>query len=149
MSDERRKANTSELPTVTAVLETCLYLDDLERASQFYEDLFGWKRMDGDYRFRAYGVAPASVLLLFKRGATAQPVSTPGGVIPPHDGQGQLHVAFAIAAGEWEAWKKRVEERGIAIERIVKWPRGGQSLYFRDPDGNLVELATPGLWEVY
>jgi len=149
MSDERRKANTSELPTVTAVLETCLYLDDLERASQFYEDLFGWKRMDGDYRFRAYGVAPASVLLLFKRGATAQPVSTPGGVIPAHDGVSGGHIAFSIPAADWDAWLRRLEEHGITVERIVRWPRGGQSLYFRDPEQNLVELATPGLWTVY
>jgi len=105
--------------------------------------------MDGDARLRAYGVAHGSVLLLFQRGATREEVQTPGGVIPPHDGKGQLHIAFAIAAAEWDAWKKRVEERGVPVERIVKWPRGGQSLYFRDPDGNLVELATPGLWNVY
>jgi catechol 2,3-dioxygenase-like lactoylglutathione lyase family enzyme len=27
--------------------------------------------------------------------------------------------------------------------------RGGQSIYFRDPDDLLVELATPGIWEAY
>jgi catechol 2,3-dioxygenase-like lactoylglutathione lyase family enzyme len=31
----------------------------------------------------------------------------------------------------------------------VGWPRGGRSVYFRDPDGHSVELATPGLWETY
>ena len=25
----------------------------------------------------------------------------------------------------------------------------GNSVYFRDPDGHLLELATPGLWWVY
>jgi catechol 2,3-dioxygenase-like lactoylglutathione lyase family enzyme len=149
MRDEARKRNTREQPTVTGVLETCLYAGDLDRTAKFYEDVFGFSLMDGDARLRAYGVAHGSVLLLFQRGATRQAVQTPGGVIPGHDGQGQLHIAFAIAAEEWDAWKKRVVERGIAVERIVKWPRGGQSLYFRDPDGNLVELATPGLWAVY
>jgi catechol 2,3-dioxygenase-like lactoylglutathione lyase family enzyme len=137
------------LPAVTAVLETCLYLEDLDRASRFYEELFGWKLMDGDARFRAYGVAPGSVLLLFKRGVTVHAVATTGGVIPGHDGMSGGHLAFSIPAGEWERWQRRLEERGIAVEQIVHWPRGGQSLYFRDPEQNLVELATPGLWAVY
>ena len=25
-------------------------------------------------------------------------------------------------------------------------PRGGESIYFGDPDGHLLELAAPGLW---
>lgn len=137
------------MPTVTGVLETCLYVENLDRAARFYEDLFGWKPMDGDARLRAFGVAPGSVLLLFRRGSTREPVQVPGGVIPAHDGSGQLHIAFAIAAADWECWKNRIEARGIPIERTVRWPRGGQSLYFRDPDANLVELATPGIWAVY
>ncbi len=149
MSNEGRKRSIGKPPAVTGVLETCLYADDLERTARFYEDLFGFSPMDGDARLRAYGVAQGSVLLIFQRGTTGEEVQTPGGVIPPHDGQGQLHIAFAIPAAEWDAWKQCVEERGIVVERIVKWPRGGQSLYFRDPDGNLVELATPGLWKVY
>jgi len=137
------------MPTVTAVLETCLYVDDLESASNFYEELFGWERMFGDERMRAYGVAPGSVLLLFRQGATRDAVRVPGGVIPAHDGVGGGHVAFAIAAEDWDEWKQRLGARGIAIEHVVNWPRGGRSLYFRDRDRNLVELATPGLWAVY
>jgi catechol 2,3-dioxygenase-like lactoylglutathione lyase family enzyme len=134
---------------VRGVLESCLYADDLDATARFYEGLFGWKPMDGDARFRAYGVAPGSVLLLFRRGATTRPVRLPGGVIPAHDGIPGSHVAFAIAAEEWEPWVRQLGASGVAIEQIVRWPRGGQSLYFRDPEGNLVELATPGLWAVY
>ncbi|HUJ39589.1 MAG TPA: VOC family protein [Candidatus Acidoferrales bacterium] len=137
------------MPAVTGVLETCLYVEDLEVSARFYEGLFGWTPMFGDERMRAYGVAPGSVLLLFKQGATREAVQAPGGVIPAHDGTGGGHVAFAIAGADWEAWEKRLGARGIAMERVVNWPRGGRSVYFRDPDQNLVELATPGLWEVY
>ncbi|MEP7038442.1 MAG: glyoxalase, partial [Acidobacteriota bacterium] len=35
------------------------------------------------------------------------------------------------------------------IESKVKWERGGTSIYFRDPDKHLLELATPGLWTIY
>jgi len=149
MSDERETGKARELLAVTAVLETCLYLDDLDRASRFYEELFGWKLMVGDERIRAYGVAPGSVLLLFRRGASAKPVSTPSGVISAHDGVSGGHIAFSIPAADWDEWLRRLEEHGITVERIVRWPRGGQSLYFRDPEHNLVELATPGLWAVY
>ena len=44
---------------------------------------------------------------------------------------------------------RELGEQGVAIESKVEWPRGGASLYFRDPDGHLVELITPGCWEVY
>ena len=37
----------------------------------------------------------------------------------------------------------------IAIEEKKKWERGGQSLYYRDPDRHLIELATPGTWSIY
>ena len=147
MSDDR--GSRGKAPAVTAVLETCLYVDELESASKFYEELFAWERMFGDERMRAYGVAPGSVLLLFRQGATREAVHVPGGVIPAHDGIGGAHVAFAIAATDWDAWTERLAERGIRIEHVVNWPRGGRSMYFRDPDQNLVELATPGLWAVY
>ena len=84
-----------------------------------------------------------------KVGASTQPSATAGGVIPPTVGSGNSHVAFPIAAAELEAWEKRLAEKGVAIESKVKWERGGQSLYLRDPDGNLLELITPGAWTIY
>ena len=73
----------------------------------------------------------------------------PGGVIPGHDGTGPLHVAFAIARDDMAAWEQQLEARGVAIEGHTDWKRGGRSIYFRDPDGRLLELATPGLWTIY
>lgn len=137
------------MPRVNGVLETCLYAEDLERVARFYEDLFEWTPMFADARLRAYGVSSGSVLLLFRKGASRETAATPQGTIPGHDGIPGGHVAFAIAAPEWEAWVRRLEECGIAVEQVVGWERGGQSLYFRDPEGNLVELATPGLWATY
>jgi catechol 2,3-dioxygenase-like lactoylglutathione lyase family enzyme len=89
------------------------------------------------------------VLLLFRKGSTTATAVLPGGTIPPHDGSGRLHLAFAISASELEAWRERLQSHGVPIEGEVKWPRGGTSLYFRDPDGHLVELATPGLWSTF
>jgi catechol 2,3-dioxygenase-like lactoylglutathione lyase family enzyme len=136
-------------PKLGRVIETCLYADDLDRAARFYEDVLGLPVMTADSRFRAYDVGGQSVLLIFRHGATREPVHMPGGTIPPHDGHGDLHIAFAIAADELADWERRLAAHGIAIEGRTKWTRGGESIYFRDPDRHLLELATPGLWAIY
>jgi catechol 2,3-dioxygenase-like lactoylglutathione lyase family enzyme len=131
------------------VLETALYVDDLGRAAKFYEDVLALPALNADQRFRAYDVGGVSVLLVFQRGATLQTVRMPGGTIPPHDGHGPLHIAFAVGTDELSAWEIRLGEHGVAIEGRTDWSRGGHSIYFRDPDGHLLELATPGLWATY
>ena len=64
-------------------------------------------------------------------------------------GDGTLHVAFAIGKDELDHWEAHLASRGVAIDGRNDWSRGGRSIYFRDPDGHLLELATPGLWSVY
>jgi len=134
------------MPRLNGVLETCLYVDDAERAAYFYEQVFGLSRIYADQRLRAYDVGGRGILLLFRRGQSLETVTLPGGTIPPHDGHGPVHLAFSIAADELAAWEERLAAAGIAIEGRTQWPRGGTSIYFRDPDGHLLELATPGLW---
>jgi catechol 2,3-dioxygenase-like lactoylglutathione lyase family enzyme len=134
---------------LTGILETALYVAQLDRAEAFYTRLFDTRTLFGDERMRALSIAERQVLLLFKEGSSAQPNPSPGGTIPPHDGGGQLHLAFAIPANSLELWERRLQSLGIAVEARVRPPRGGTSLYFRDPDAHLVELATPGIWEVY
>ena len=137
------------MPAVSRVLETSLYVDDLDRAARFYEGLFGFERVFADERLCALGVAGRQVLLLFKKGASTRPTVLPGGTVPPHDGSGNLHLAFAIDAAELPAWEQALREHGVEVESRVDWPRGGHSLYFRDPDRHVLELVTPGCWSIY
>jgi catechol 2,3-dioxygenase-like lactoylglutathione lyase family enzyme len=137
------------VPPLGSVLETGLYVDDLGRARSFYEGVLALAPMFTDDRLAAYPAGPGSVLLLFQRGTTATPAELPGGVIPPHDGKGHLHYAFAVSEEHLDAWTARLKAHGVPLEGGVSWPRGSRSIYFRDPDGNLVELATPGLWRNY
>jgi catechol 2,3-dioxygenase-like lactoylglutathione lyase family enzyme len=139
----------SAAPKIAGVLETALYVEDLDRAAAFYEDVLGLKLINKDQRFAGYMAGPRSVLLLFKRGSTLETVHLPGGTIPPHDGQGTLHVAFAIDADALAPWEAHLGTNDIPIEGRTDWPRGGKSIYFRDPDNHLLELATPGLWPNY
>jgi catechol 2,3-dioxygenase-like lactoylglutathione lyase family enzyme len=130
-------------PTVGGILESSLYVADVPRSIKFYEDIFAF-RVISDFGDRgcAMQAGERQVLLLFKkRGSLSMET--------PHDGEGELHVAFAIAAADlanWEAW---LAENGIAIEETKKWEAGGISLYFRDPDRHLLEIATPGVWSIY
>ena len=137
------------MPPVTGILETALYVEDVERSRQFYERLFGFEVLVADERLCAMSVADRQVLLLFKKGASTQSALLPGGAIPGHDGEGTTHFAFSIAAADLPAWEARLEAEGVPVESRVTWGRGGQSLYFRDPDGHLGELATPGIWAIY
>jgi catechol 2,3-dioxygenase-like lactoylglutathione lyase family enzyme len=137
------------MPQVTGIIETALYVTDVRRAVEFYVRVFGLKPMVQDHRFCALSVAGNHVLLLFLQGGTTEPIELPGGAIPPHDGSGQLHMAFSCTAEELPKWEMQLASQNVPIESRVKWERGGISIYFRDPDENLLEIATPGIWPVY
>lgn len=139
------------MPALNGVLETALYVDDMDRARAFFEDVLDLEPFTADHRFTAYDAGAGTVLLLFLRGETLETVVLPDdmGTIPPHDGQGRLHLALAVPAGELHDWEQRLRAQGVAIEGRTYWPRGGESIYFRDPDGHLLELATPGVWPTY
>ncbi len=140
---------TALAPKLGAVLETALYVDDLPRAEEFYTRTLGLGALYRDDRLCAFDCGPGSVLLMFLRGSTGGTIRLPGGEIPAHEGTGRLHFAMAIAREDLKAWEQRLMDLDIRIEARMNWPRGGVSLYFRDPDDNLVELATPGLWANY
>ena len=137
------------MPTIGRVLETSLYVDQLDRSILFYERLFGFPKLVSDDRFCALNVSDQQVLLLFRKRGTTQPTVMPGGILPPHDGDGQTHLAFSIAAEDEEEWTRSLSAANVPIESRVTWPRGGFSLYFRDPDGHLLELVSPGCWAMY
>jgi catechol 2,3-dioxygenase-like lactoylglutathione lyase family enzyme len=137
------------VPKLERILETAIYTADMERSSHFYEEVMGLKPMFADQRLRAYDAGGGSVFLVFLRGASENPVVLPQGTIPGHDSQGRLHLAFAIRADELAPWERQLTGHKIEIEARMDWPRGGKSIYFRDPDGHLLELATPGLWPNY
>ncbi len=133
-------------PPIEGILETSLYARDVKQTASFYRDLFGFRTLVDSPRLVAFDIAGRSVLLIFQAGATESDSIDPRGTIPGHDGRGRLHFALSIPAADLDVWRARLADRGIAIAGEYRWPRGGVSLYFHDPDGAVVELATPGLW---
>lgn len=135
-------------PVIKGVLETSLYVADLDRSERFYQALFGWPTKLGDDRMRALSIDDRQFLLLFARGRSAEGEKTARGLIPGHDGAGSQHMALAISAQDVEPWRAELNRRGIEIVSHVRPEQGGDSLYFRDPDGHLIELATPSIWNL-
>lgn len=131
------------------IVETAVYVEDMALARRFYVDALGCGVLLDTARLLALAVGGVSVLLLFQRGATSSPLPTAGGVVPPHGGTGIQHIAFAISRDSYDEWLARLAEHGIPIESRVRWQRGGESIYVRDPDGHSIELITPGLWTIY
>jgi len=137
------------MPHVSGIVETSVYVTDLPRAAAFYRRVFDLETLVESERLVALGIAGRQVLLLFCAGLTNEPLETSGGVIPGHTGMVGSHFAFSIDAAEVAYWQERFRAEQVEVESVVDWPKGGRSVYVRDPDGNLVELATPGIWAVY
>ncbi|MEK7468945.1 MAG: VOC family protein [Planctomycetota bacterium] len=137
------------MPRITRVLETALYVDDLDRAVGFYRGVMALRVLFLNPRMAALDAGQGTVLLLFRRGASAAGAGGPDGWIPPHDGAGPAHFAFAIQAEDLAEWEAHLAAHRVTVESQITWERGGTSVYFRDPDGHSVELATPGVWETY
>jgi catechol 2,3-dioxygenase-like lactoylglutathione lyase family enzyme len=129
------------------VLETCLYARDLEAAERFFADVLGlevYAHADGRHVFFRCG---AGMFLVFNPDVTeAQSVEVAGKRLPLPGARGAGHMAFAVREADLPAWRERLRQAGVTIERELTWPQGGHSIYFRDPAGNSVELATPRLW---
>jgi catechol 2,3-dioxygenase-like lactoylglutathione lyase family enzyme len=137
------------MPHLNGIIETAIHVRDLSASAGFYQQVLGLETIVRSERLCAMSVAGRHLLLLFLQGGSTEPVETAGGTIPPHDGSGALHFAFAIDRSELAPWEQRLREKGVPVESRVDWELGGTSLYFRDPDGHLVELATPGNWPIY
>ncbi len=130
-------------PNTEGILESSLYVTDVADSARFFEKIFGFPVIvDFGERGCAMKAGTQQVLLLFKKGGSRDMVS-------PHDGDGELHIAFAIAAADLAGWEAWLAEKGIAVEEKRLWELGGCSLYFRGPDRCLIEVATPGVWPIY
>lgn len=135
------------MKAISRVLETCLYATDLEAMEAFYVEVLGLKvysKAPGKFVFFQL---PGQMLLIFNPDRTEhQTDRVNGALVPPHGARGAGHVAFSMPDGELNAWKEWLQRKGVPIESEVEWPRGGRSIYFRDPAGNCVELASPRIW---
>lgn len=131
----------------SAILETALYVDDVEAAAQFYSGVLGLECILRAGEESAFFTCGAGVLIVFNV-EKLQERPAGGLPIPKHGAKGPGHVCFRATRDEIAVWKSHLEKYGVAIESEFDWPGGARSLYFRDPSGNSVEFAEPKLWNL-
>jgi catechol 2,3-dioxygenase-like lactoylglutathione lyase family enzyme len=123
------------------IFETVLYAEDLAAAERFYHEALGLEVLERSNLivvFRCGG----GVLLIFDPRKSAAPDRD----VPSHGTTAIGHIAFAAKPEDLDAWREQLRQAGVPIEREVDWDEGGHSIYFRDPAGNVVELAPPTIW---
>ncbi len=129
------------------ILETAIYVDNLDAAQDFYGRVLGLSLISRERDRHVFFRCGDGVFLIFNPQITAHdPAKVGGATVPPHGTSGAGHMAFRVREDELPGWRARLEGEGIAIESEITWPRGGRSIYFRDPAGNSIEFASPKLW---
>jgi catechol 2,3-dioxygenase-like lactoylglutathione lyase family enzyme len=130
-------------PLGLRVYETVVYASDVDRTTAFYRDVLQLRQIDGpDEHSAALRLADNSVLLIFDPARA----SLAGRAVPAHGAVGAGHVAFAVDPGVLSHWRRRLTELGVELEQEQRWGERGESLYFRDPAGNSVELVAGEIW---
>ena len=142
-SDDSTEEHMPATRMIDGVLETVIYVSDLNAAEQFYGDILGldlFSKKDGLFLFYKFD---QSMLLIFDRERSQESRD-----VPSHGAHGPAHVCLAVAEDCLKEWENHLQSSGVSIEHRQNWPRGGRSFYFRDPDGNSLELAPPMIWGI-
>lgn len=133
-------------PALSGVVETCLYVSDLDTAERFYGDVLGLEKEAREGDRHVFFRMERQMLLIFNPEESCIPAPSGKLPIPAHGARGSGHVGFAVATGSLDAWRAHLAAHDVAIEADVTWPNGAVSVYVRDPAGNSVEFVEPKLW---
>ncbi len=150
---EKADRETETEPKLNGIVETALFVENLPRACDFYDQVLGLSKVKASDTGCVFRVGNQRYLLIVSRKAAHTPNKTMNGdVLPPcalpqHNGRGPGHIAFGISQDAVGSWRARLAKHDVDVLREITWETGARSLYFRDPDGHMIELATAGIWE--
>lgn len=132
-------------PKLGQIVETILYTSSVPKLAQWYSSHLSITPFTYSPSFAAFSLPNDTILILFDPNTTVSTKNLLGGAIPPHGAEstkGQ-HIAFGCGGKEeLTEWEAHLKCKGIEIEGRAQWERGGESIYFRDGEGHLVEIMT-------
>lgn len=135
-------------PAPLRILETVLYAPDLRRIEDFYRRVLGLEPFAVELGRHIFYRCGDQMLLIFNPDVTQFPTAGASLPVPPHGAEGEGHVCFGASGENIPQWLTKLESLGVPIEADFEWPRGGRSIYFRDPAGNCLEIAEPRIWGI-
>lgn len=137
---EERTAKEPEVGVEAELDHVVLEVRDAEAAAGFYQELLGFApvRLEafraGEAPFPSARVSAGTLIDFFPPGMWGNQ----GGPTNPN------HICFTVSQAEAEALEKQLAARAIAIEQTLERSFGargiGRSVYFRDPESNLLEV---------
>lgn len=132
--NEQRSPSRSAFEAINAIDYTVIFVRDMETMRWFYEGVMGFSLLrELSSNWIEYRVG-GNTLVLSRPGLTASDVPTPYG-------SAALHLAFKVSAVEVDQCAEELMRQGInLLSPPTDRDFGHRTLFFRDPDGNLLEM---------
>jgi catechol 2,3-dioxygenase-like lactoylglutathione lyase family enzyme len=125
---------TSPFQSIRAIDYTVIFVRDMAAMRRFYEGILRFsltrELSAGWIEYQIGG----NTLALSRPGRTAKDAPTP-------TGSASLQLAFKVAADDVDRCADELVRHGVdLLEPPTNQPFGHRTLFFRDPDGNLLEV---------
>jgi catechol 2,3-dioxygenase-like lactoylglutathione lyase family enzyme len=133
-SNEQNPCSRSAFRAIRAIDYTVIFVRDMAAMRRFYEDTLGFPLLrELSSRWIEYRVGDNTLAL-------ARPSLTAADV-PPPDGSASLQLAFKVSAPEVDQCADELVRQGVnLLSPPYNQLFGHRTLFFRDPDGNLLEV---------
>jgi len=122
------------------LIGTILFVEDMKKTVRFYDEAFGWKKSVDFPVYVSYEI-PGGGLSLYEKSASEENLGETC-TLPPNGGLTGAELYFYC--DDLEEAIRRVEQAGgRLISPLKKRNWGDMAVYYADPGGNVVALASP------
>jgi len=132
--NEQKPSSGSPFRAIRAIDYTVIFARDIAAMRSFYQDILGFALLrELSPNWIEYRVG-SNTLALARPSRTADDAPTP-------NGSAALQLAFKVSPAEVDQCADELVRRGIALlSPPTNQSFGHRTLFFRDPDGNLLEV---------